>query len=376
MKRKIALALLLVLVILGGLVGVKALQIGAMVQAGQQFTIPPETVSAAEVRAETWETTLGAVGTVTAVQGVTLRAEVPGTVGAITFESGGHAAQGQVLVRLDTGAEEAQLRSAEARHDLARANVERARDLRRQDLIAQSELDQNEAAFRQTAAEIDNIRAQIAKKTIRAPFGGRLGIRAVNLGQFVNAGDPIVSLSSLDPVYVDFSLPEQQMGQIGPGMPVRIETDAAPGQAFEGRITAEEPDVDAQTRNVKLQATLPNPHSLLRPGMFARVTVVLPERRSQLVIPATAVLHAPYGDSVFVINDVKDEKSGQAQKQVQMTTVRLGGTRGDFVAVTGGLAPGQQIASSGVFKLRNGAAVVIDNSLAPQAEVKPRPADS
>ncbi len=376
MSKKITITVVLLVLLAGALVGIKALQINAMIDAGAAASIPAETISTTEVRQETWDASLPAVGSLSPVQGVTVRAELPGTVTKIAFESGMVAAAGQLLVQLDTSSEQAQLRSAEAQAELARLNLERSRQLRGQDLIAQSDLDSAEAAALQTVGQVDAIRATIAKKTIRAPFSGRLGIRDVNLGQFVGAGDPIVSLQSLDPIYVDFALPEQQLARITPGMRVRITTDAAPGRTFEGRLTAQNPDIDAGTRRIRLQATLPNPDGALRAGMFARVQVVRPETQSVLVVPATAVLNAPYGDSVFVLTESRDEKTGQAGLQVKMTTVRLGEARGDFVAVTDGLKAGDVIATSGVFKLRNGSPVVVDNSLAPAPKADPTPSNS
>jgi membrane fusion protein (multidrug efflux system) len=277
------------------------------------------------------------------------------------------------LVRLDTATEEAQLRAAESRAELARLNLVRAEDLQKQGVISQAEFDTTEASSLTTIGDVDALKATIAKKIIRAPFSGRLGIRSVNLGQFVHDGDAIVSLHSLDPVYVDFNLPEQQLAHVQREMPVRVTTDATEARVFEGRVTALNPEVNASTRNVKMQATVANTTGDLRPGMFARVQIVQPQQQSILVIPSTAVLHAPYGDSVFVISDGKDEKSGQPIKQVQMTTVRLGESRGDLVAVTHGLKAGQTVATSGVFKLRNGSHVAIDNSLAPDAQSAPRP---
>ncbi len=376
MKRKFIVVTAVLLVIVGSLAGIKTLQIKALIAANGAFAMPPETVSGAEVRKETWETTLDAVGSVSPVQGVVLRAELAGTVADIAFQSGASAERGQMLVHLDTSMEEAQLRSAEAQAELARLNLQRARDLRAQGVISQAELDTNEATFRQSTGSVDQVRATIAKKTIRAPFAGRLGIRSVNLGQYVNAGDPIVSLQSLDPVYVDFNLPEQELSRIRKAMEVRVATDATPGQPFVGSVTALNPEVDASTRNIRVQATVPNRGGDLRPGMFARVELVLPQSTEYLVIPATSVLHAPYGDSVFVVRDTRDEKSGRTVKTVAMTTVRLGPSRGDFVAVTSGLEAGQTVVTSGVFKLRNGTAVVLDNSLAPRPESAPRPANS
>jgi membrane fusion protein (multidrug efflux system) len=373
MKRKIIFAVLGLIVVIGVLAGVKAMQFSAMMKAGASFTMPPETISAAEVKEETWESLLAAVGSVTAVQGVELKAELAGTVREINFQSGGTATQGQVLVRLDTATEQAQLRAAESRAELARLNLVRAKDLQKQGVISQADYDTTEAASLTSIGDVDALKATIGKKTILAPFSGRLGIRSVNLGQFVHDGDPIVSLHSLDPVYVDFNLPEQQLAHVQREMPVRVTTDATQDRVFPGKVTALNPEVNASTRNVKIQATVANATGELRPGMFARVQIVQPQPQSLLVIPSTAVLHAPYGDSVFVISEAKDEKSGQPIKQVQMTTVRLGESRGDLIAVTHGLKAGQTVATSGVFKLRNGSHVAIDNTLAPDAQSAPRP---
>ena len=376
MKRKFVIAATGLLVVVAVLAGIKALQIRALIQSGADFSVPAETVSAAEVKQETWEALLPAVGSVTAVQGVVLRAELSGAVREIAFDSGGTAKKGQILLRLDTSTEEAQLRAAEAQAALAQHNLARAVDLKKQGVISQSDFDAAEAAALQTTGNADVIRATLVKKTVRAPFSGRLGIRTVNLGQYVNEGDPIVSLQSLDPVFVDFNVPEQQLAQIQRAMEVRVVTDATPGRVFTGKVTALNPEVDASTRNIKVQATIANRGGELRPGMFARVQLVLPEAVPILAIPSTAVLHAPYGDSVFVISDVKDEKSGKTVKQAQMTTVRLGETRGDFIAVTAGLKAGQTVATSGVFKLRNGSPVALDNTLAPDAQSAPRPPNS
>ncbi len=374
--RKWIFAGVLLVVIIGALAGVKAMQFGTMIKAGKGFTMPPDTISATEVREEKWESLLPAVGSVTAVQGVVLKAELAGTVREIAFTSGGHAERGQVLVRLDTSSEEAQRRAAMAEAELARSNLVRAQDLHTQGIIAKADLDSAVAAQLKTTGDVDTVEATIGKKTIRAPFSGRLGIRSVNLGQFVNPGDPIVSLQSLDPVYVDFTLPEHQLAQAGRALEVRVTTDATGAEVFTGKVTAVNPDVDASTRNVKVQATVGNPDGALHPGMFARVELLLPEAPTLLTVPATAVLHAPYGDSVFVVSKVKDEKTGAEAQEVKMTTVRLGQARGDFIAVTEGLKAGDLVATSGVFKLRNGSRVAVNNSLAPDAKEAPRPPNS
>jgi membrane fusion protein (multidrug efflux system) len=278
-----------------------------------------------------------------------------------------------MLVELDSAVEQAQLRAAEAGVDLARANLARARDLRPRNLVSQADLDAAEAQFRQATAQLDNIRAVIAKKTLRAPFAGRLGIRQINLGQFLDKGAAIVTLQALDPVYVDFALPQQNLAQLTRGMPVRVTTDAFPAQEFAGQLSAISPEVDAVTRNVRLQATLANRDGRLQPGMYVEVAAVLPETEPVLMIPATAVLYAPYGDSVFVVEEQRDEQTGVVGQVLNQKFVRLGRTRGDFVVVTSGLEAGQTVVSSGVFKLRNGMSVVVDNTLAPQPRLAPRP---
>ena len=374
MKPKIALALLVVLLVGGGLAGVKILQIRKLIAAGQAFVTPPETVSSVLVREEKWQDTLTAIGSIAAVQGVTITPDIAGTVREIAFESGAVVSQGDLLVRLDTSSEEAQLRAIEAQVELASINVVRVRSLRNDNMISQSELDSAEAGLKQSQANADGIRTVIAKKTLRAPFAGRLGIRLVNLGQYLDTGKPIVSLQALEPVYADFSLPQQELARLKAGMQVRVTTDAYPGRQFEGRLTAINPDLDASTRSVGLQATFENPDHLLRPGMFARVEVLLPEEQAVLVIPATSVLSAPYGDSVYVIES-KPGKEGTSGLVVRQQFVRTARARGDFLAVDSGLKPGERIVNSGIFKLRNGVSVVENNELAPKASETPRPSD-
>lgn len=376
MKKKILLGAAVVVLVFLVLAGVKAMQIRAMIGQASAMQIPPEPVTSAEVKQETWQPTFSAVGSISAVQGVTVSAEVGGAVDRIAFDSGATVKQGDLLVQLDVASEEAQLRAEEANAELARLDIERARDLVERKVIAKSEWDAAEAKYKQAVARVENFRALIAKKTIRAPFAGRLGIRQVNLGQIVEVRQPIVSLQSLDPVYVDFSLPQQRLAALEVGMKVEVTTDAVPDRKFAGTLTALNSSIDAATRSVPLQGTLENKDHLLRPGMFAKVEVVLPQEKPVLVIPATAVAYAPYGDSVFVIEQQKDEKSGQSGLVLRQQFVRLGDTKGDFVTVTQGLTAGQQIVSTGVFKLRNGAPVMINNELAPKPQLAPKPADT
>ncbi len=376
MIKKIILTIVGLLLLVGALAGLKLLQFQTMAAQGAKFVPPPETVTTATVNADRWQPTLTAIGSVAAVQGVTVSTETSGTVKNIAFESGATVKAGEVLVELDTAIEQAQLRSAAASADLARANLDRARDLRTKNMVSAADFDAAEAQAKQTIAQMDNLRAVLAKKTIRAPFVGRLGIRQINLGQFLDNGAAVVSLQSLDPVYVNFTLPQRYLAQLRVGMTVRVTTDAFPQQTFAGKLTAISPELDSVTRNVRLQATLTNPDSRLQPGMFVEVTAVLPETEPVLMIPATAVLYAPYGDSVFMIEEKKDEKTGVVGKVLNQKFVRLGRARGDFVVVASGLDAGQTVVSSGVFKLRNGMSVVVDNTLAPQPQLAPRPPNS
>lgn len=376
MIKKVFLTLVGLLLLVGALAGAKVFQFKTMFAAGASIVPPPETVTTTEVRPDTWQPVLSAVGSVAAVQGVMLSAEEAGTVRHIAFESGATVKAGDLLLQLDTSVEQAQLRSAAAAADLARANLARARDLRAKSMVSQADLETAEAQTKQADAQQDNIRAVIGKKTLRAPFAGRTGIRQVNLGQFVNTGDPIVTLQAVDPVHVDFFLPQQRLAQLSVGMTVQVATDAFPDQRFEGKLTVINPEVDTATRNVRLQATLDNPQGWLRPGMFVNVNAALPLLEKVLMIPATAVLYAPYGDSVFIIEEKKDEKTGAISKVLNQKFVHLGKTRGDFVVVTSGLEAGQTIVTTGVFKLRNGMAVVVNNQLAPDFQVAPKPANS
>jgi membrane fusion protein (multidrug efflux system) len=376
MKTKLIVAVIIVLVVFAALAGVKTMQIRKMIAAGQAFVPPPEAVSSVVAREEPWQGTLAAIGNVAAVQGVNVTPELPGMVREIAFESGAVVAQGDLLVRLDTSSEEAELRAIEAQVELARLNAERARKLRADSTVSQADLDLAEATLKQTQASADTIQAAIAKKTIRAPFGGRLGIRVVNLGEYLDTGKPIVSLQSLTPIHVDFSLPQQELSRLKTGLRVHLRTDAYPNQKFEGTLTAINPDLDETTRSVRLQAMFDNAEQLLRPGMFARIEVLLPEEQRMLVIPATAVLSAPFGDSVFVIEEKAAGTNNAPGLVVRQQFIRTGGSRGDFVSVETGLKAGEKVVGAGVFKLRNGMTVIESNELAPKSSATPQPADS
>jgi membrane fusion protein, multidrug efflux system len=363
---------LIALVIL--LVGVKALQIVKM--ASTPMVMPATTVSSATVKEEDWAPVLSAVGSVSAVQGAIIAAELGGVVSDIKFENGGVAKKGDVIMKLDASQEEALLRSAEAEAELARTDLERTQGLASQKVVSKAELDAAESKFRRLTAIVDQMRSSIRKKTLVAPFDGQLGIRQVNVGQMINPGQQVVALTSLDPVYVDFALPQQHLAQLSQGLEVRVTTDALPGRVFPGKLTAVNSMVDTATRNVSVQATLESPDHLLRPGMFAKAEVVLPEKSPALIIPGSAVSYAPFGDSVFVIEKKKDEKTGKESQAIRQQFVRVGESRGDFVSITQGLKAGEIVVSTGVFKLRNGMAVTINNELAPKPQTNPTPGDS
>jgi membrane fusion protein (multidrug efflux system) len=327
------------------------------------------------VQQQTWEATISSVGSLVAVQGVVVAAEMTGKVVQLAFEPGSMVQTGDLLVQQDIAAETAQLRSAEATMTLAKVNFERARSLLAQKTYSRAEYDSADAQYKQAVAQVDNLKAVIAKKTIKAPFAGMLGIRLVNLGQILSPGDAIVSLQSLDPIHVNFSLPQQQLAQIRTGLLARVASDAVPGKMLEGPITAINPQVEAATRNILVQATIDNHGMLLRPGMFVNVTVVLPEQQTVLAIPATGVLNAPYSDSVFIVEKALDNSTAAGGTVARQQFVRLGQRRGDYVAVTAGVKQGDMIVSTGVFKLRNGQAVAVDNTLAPVFSLAPTPQD-
>jgi membrane fusion protein (multidrug efflux system) len=342
------------------LVGIKVMQIAKMMST--PMMMPPTTVSSAVVKEEDWPPVFSSVGSITAVQGAVLSTDLAGTVGKVNFESGGEAKKGDVLVQLVASQEEADL-------ELARSNLLRARDLAARKVVSKQELDAAESAFKQKEGVVQH-------KQVRAPFDGQLGIRQVNVGQMIKEGQEVVQLTALDPVYVDFSLPQQQLSQLAPGLEARVHTDAVPGHEFSGKVTAINSMVDAVTRNVGVQATLPNPDHTLRPGMFATVEVILPEKHKTLVVPGSAISYAPFGDSVFIIEKKKDEKTGKESQVIRQQFVRVGEARGDFVAVNEGLKADETIVSTVVFKLRNGMSVTINNDLAPKPQLNPKPVDS
>lgn len=375
MVRRMLIMLGTTFILIGVLGFVKFQQIQTAIAQGAAFQPPPEAVTTITAAEETWPVTQAAIGTTAPVQGVTVSADLPGIVDRIAFESGHAVRKGDVLVELDTKQERAQLAAAEAARDLARLNYERMKNLVSDGAISQADYDEAAATQKQSEARVGEIRATIARKTIRAPFSGILGIRQVHLGQYLSAGDPVVPLQALDPIYVDFGVPQQDAARLHVRGRVKVTADALPEDGITGRITAIDSVVDASTRTVKVQATVANRGGVLRPGMFVQVAAAAGASRSVVALPATAVSYAPYGDSVFVVADMKTP-DGRAYRGVRQQFVKLGPARGDQIAILSGVKPGEQVVTSGVFKLRNGAAVQVNNDVQPSNETAPKPKDS
>ncbi len=368
--------MLLVLgVVIAALAFTKYKQILAGIEMGKKMAPPPAAVTTVVVKPQTWQPVISAVGSLRAINGVMVSTDLAGIVSELALESGARVKKGDLLVQLDTKQEEAQLRSAEARLDLAKVDLERKRDLVAKKAVAASDLDAAQSEFRQAQAAVEEMKALVARKRITAPFSGVLGIRQVNLGQYINPGAAIVPLESLDPIYVEFALPQQHIETVTNGRKVRLTASGITGEEFTGEVTAIDARVDESTRNVLIQATVANPNQKLRPGMFVNVEVLLDEANDVLAIPSSAISYAPYGDSVYVVKE-EAGPDGNPVKTVQQQIVKLGPARGDLVTITHGIKPGDEIVSAGVFKLRPGAPVNVNNEVQPGSDPNPTPADA
>lgn len=376
MAKRMLLMLAVVLLILGGLGFVKFRQIQTAIAQGASFQPPPSAVTTVVAKRETWPSSLGVIGTAEAIHGVTVSADLPGTVDKILFDSGRWVKEGDVLVELDTRQERAQLAAMEAQRDLAKINFDRMQQLVKEGVVARTEYDNAIAQQKSTDANVGEIKAAIARKTIKAPFSGVLGIRQINLGQYLAAGQAIVSLQALNPIYVNFGVPQQESPQMQVGRKLTVTSDNVPGTTFAGRVTALDSVVNETTRNIQVQAIVNNQQGKLRPGMFVQVAVGVGAPRQVVPLPASAINYAPYGDSVFVVSDIKDEKSGKTFRGVRQQFVKIEGSRGDQVAVVSGVNPGDEVVSSGVFKLRNGAPVQVNNKIQPGNNPAPNPEES
>ena len=400
---RILVAVGIAIVVVGLLAGTKFAQISSLIKFGKAAPAagpPPEAVGTVAAKQAAWESVLESVGSVEAGRGVTISTEVPGVVHAIRFESGAKVRPGQVLVELDASVERAQLSSLVARRELATSSAARTRRLEAGGASTKAQLDTDEAQLKTVSADAQALEAQIQKKTIRAPFGGKLGIRQVNLGQYLNPGTAITVLESQDAVYIDFTVPQQQLASVPVGTAVRITLPGTqPPVTLDGKVAAVDPNVDPVTRAVKLRASVEGasgninakakagsnadtgkPSDLLRPGMFVNVSVVLPHRANVVYVPATSILRAPYGNSVFIVEEKKGDQGhpapgpgGRPAKVARQQFVRVGASRGDFVAIDEGVTAGQEVVALGAFKLRNGAPVVVNNEIQLSPSQTPTP---
>ena len=374
MKKRMLIVVLCLVVLIAGLGFFKYQQIQAAIKGGA-WTPPPEAVTTTVATEAQWEGTMHAIGTATAVNGVVVSADLPGVVASIEFESGRPVRKGAVLVRLDTSTERAQLSSAVARRDLAKLDFERVQHLREQNANSQADLDRAGAEAKQAEAAVAELQAVIQRKTIRAPFAGNAGIRQVNLGQYLAGGDPVVSVQADSPIYVNFSVPQQSAQGLKNGDQVHVVKEGTSEAIESGKINAINSLIDAETRNVGAQATFANKNGALRPGMFCEVAIMLGESAKVVTLPVSAIAYAPYGNSVYIVEDMEgpDKKK---YKGVRQQFVKLGDARGDQVVILSGLSAGQEVVTSGVFKLRSGAAVQVNNNITPSNTTEPKPADS
>jgi membrane fusion protein, multidrug efflux system len=376
MAKRMILMLLAMVAVIGGLAFVKYRQVETAIAMGASFQLPPTAVTTVVAKRETWPSTLSIIGTAEAIQGVTVSADLPGTVDKIHFESGQSVHQGDILVELDTRQERAQLANAEAQRDLAKVQYGRSEQLVQAGVISKSEYDNSAAQQKVTEAQVGDIKAAIARKTIHAPFSGILGLRQISLGQYLAAGQAIVSLQALNPIYVNFGVPQQNTVQLAIGRSLRITNTDRPDMTFTGKVTALDSVINEQTRNIQVQATLQNPAGKLRPGMYVQVELPLGAPRDVIPLPASAINYAPYGDSVYIVTDMQDPKSGKTYRGVRQQVVKLEGSRGDQVAVVSGLNPGDEVVSAGVFRLRNAAPVLVNNTVKPGNNPNPNPEES
>ncbi len=373
MLKKFFITLFSLALLIVGLGAVKVAQIKKM--SSQPHVMPLASVSTFEARSENWQPVISSIATLAPVQGVTISSDADGALVKVLVENGAAVQEGDLLMEIDSAVETAQLHAAQAQLALARLNAKRSAELLEKNTISQSELDQTTAQLNQAEANVAALNATISKKTVRAPFAGRIGIRSVNLGQYVSRGLALVPLQKLDLLYANFSIPQRLLPELSIGQKVGVKVDAFTGIAFEGAITAINSVVDATTRNISVQATLANPEEKLRPGMYAQVEVQLPAGEPQIVLPATSIAYAPYGNSVFIVEKMKGE-DGKEYLGVRQQFVKIGSAKGDLVTIDGGVKAGEQVVASGVFKLRNSMPVQVNNTVQPSSSATPTPANT
>lgn len=388
MTKRLIIVIVGCVVVFGAIFGMKWFSNKMMNDFVDAMPIPPATIGAGKVQTMTWDNRLEAVGSFVPVNGTDVTTEAGGIVTAIHFESGQKVRKGTPLVTLDSARERGEYARLKAQAELSELNRVRREKLFKLEAISKSDYDAAVTEADAARAAVQSQAGVLAQKEIRAPFDGLLGIRRVNVGQYLSAGTAIVTLQSLDPIDLDFTLPEQYVGQAQPGFKVTVNVDSYADQSFTGEVLAVEPRIDAATRNFGLRARLPNPDDKLRAGQFGRVTLTLPGNRSLLVLPRTAVNYDSYGTSVFVVQKKKEDPNAPKPKTmpgapagpstdlvVEQRFIKVGEARGDFVAVVDGIKEGEQVATSGLLKLRNGQPVIINNEGAPQLKLDPKPVE-
>lgn len=374
MKKRMFLMLLLAALTLASIFGWKMYS-GFKMYKAMMANVPHVTVSAAKAEFSDWQPSMDAVGTLRAAKGVDIASEVPGIVQEIHFSSGSDVKEGELLLQLRAEDEIARLRTLEAALKLAEVNLARDRKQLEVKAVSQATLDTDSSTLVSARAQVAAQQAIVEKKSIRAPFSGHLGIRNVDVGQYINPGTPMVTLQQLDPMYIDFYLPQQALAQIKPGQVINVKSDTFPNQMFSGTVSAVNPKVEQNTRNVLVRAEIPNPEHKLLPGMYVTASVHVGEKKHELTLPQTAITYNPYGNTVFIVNDKGKDEKDAPRLEVEQTFVTVGDMRGDQIQVVKGLKEGDLVVTSGQIKLQNGSLVQIDNSLAPKNDPSPQPKD-
>ena len=375
MIKRMVIMLVAVAVVFGGIFGFQAFKAVMIKKFIAALSNPPQTISAATAATSEWQPKIEAIGSLRAVRGADLSLEVSGVVESISFNSGDDVQEGATLLKLRTADDVARLESLKAMAELNEITLDRAQRLLKTQAVSQAQLDSDAANLRNAKAQVVQQQAIIDKKLLRAPFAGHLGIRAVDLGQYLGAGTAIVTLQALDPIYVDFFVPQQSVDQVRLGQQVAVKVDAYKDQSFAGEISAVNPKVDISNRNVQIRAMLKNPDRKLLPGMYATVDIAIGAPATYVTLPQTAITYNPYGDTVYVVESKGNDANGKPQMVARQTFVTIGPTRGDQVAILRGVEQGDMIVTAGQIKLHNGSVVMIDNSVTPTAEVAPVPVD-
>jgi membrane fusion protein, multidrug efflux system len=375
MIKRMVIMLVAVAIVFGGIFGFQAFKAAMIKKFISALSNPPQTISAAKAATSEWLPKVEAIGSLRAVKGADLSLEVSGVVESISFNSGDDVAEGAPLLKLRTADDVARLNSLQAMAELNDITYERDQKQFKMQAVSQATLDTDAANLKNAKAQVAQQQAIIDKKLLRAPFAGHLGIRAVDLGQYLGPGTVIVTLQALDPIYVDFFVPQQSVDQVRLSQSVTIKIDAFKDQTFAGEIAAINPKVDTTNRNVQIRATLKNPDHKLLPGMYATVDIAVGSPTTYVTLPQTAITYNPYGDTVYVVEGKGNNADGKPQLTARQTFVTVGPTRGDQVAILKGVDEGDMIVTAGQIKLHNGSVVLIDNSVTPTADAAPVPVD-